>query len=78
MDEKALSTAIIELRKRKAHLDQVINMLETLETGKPRRGRPPKFLSQVMKVAEDATTKGSGAKKSKKGKKRRALKSPTG
>ncbi len=49
MDEKALSSAIIELRKQKAYLDQVILMLETIGTGKPRRGRPPKFLSQAMK-----------------------------
>jgi hypothetical protein len=49
MAEDRIMRAIVELRKELAHIDQVIRMLETLSTGKPRRGRPPKALAEAMR-----------------------------
>jgi hypothetical protein len=49
MAENRIMRAIAELRKELAHLNQVIRMLETLSTGKPRRGRPPKALAEAMR-----------------------------
>jgi hypothetical protein len=49
MAENRIMRAIVELRKELAQIDQVIRMLETLSTGKPRRGRPPKALAEVMR-----------------------------
>ena len=51
MAENRIMRAIVELRKELTHIDQVIRMLETLSTGKPRRGRPPKALAEVMRSA---------------------------
>jgi hypothetical protein len=49
MAENRIMRAIAELRKELAHLNQVIRMLETLSTGKPRRGRPPEALAEAMR-----------------------------
>jgi hypothetical protein len=51
MAENRIMRAIAELRKELTQIDQVIRMLETLSTGKPRRGRPPKALAEVMRSA---------------------------
>ena len=51
MPESPIHRAIVELRKELTRLDQVIQMLETLSNGKPRRGRPPKVLAEVMRAA---------------------------
>jgi hypothetical protein len=51
MAENRIVRAIAELRKELAHIDQVIRMLETLSNGKPRRGRPPKALAEMMRTA---------------------------
>jgi hypothetical protein len=57
MAEDRIMRAIVELRKELAHIDQVIRMLETLSTGKPRRGRPPKALAEVMRSVAAAARK---------------------
>ena len=54
MDRKVLDEAIAELRKQKAHLEQVIGMLELVGSGKRRRGRPPKLLSEALRAAQEA------------------------
>ena len=51
MAENRIMRAIVELRKELAHIDQVIRMLESLSAGRPRRGRPPKALAEVMRSA---------------------------
>ena len=51
MAQDRIRRAIVELRKELAQIDQVIRMLESLSTGKPRRGRPPKVLAEVMRSA---------------------------
>lgn len=51
MAENRIMRAIAELRKELTQIDQVIRMLETLSAGKPRRGRPPKALAEVMRSA---------------------------
>jgi hypothetical protein len=66
MDDKILRNAIAELRKQKAHLDRAIDMLEALETGAPRRGRPPKLLSEASRTAKPAGMKQAATKKSRK------------
>ena len=65
MDEKILRKAIAELRKQKAHLDQAIDMLEVLASGKPRRGRPPKLLSEDARAQREGVKK-AAAKMSRK------------
>jgi hypothetical protein len=52
-----IARAIVDLRKELAHIDQVIRILETLSTGKPRRGRPPKALAEVMRSAASTARK---------------------
>ena len=51
MAENRIMRAIAELRKELTQIDRVIRMLEALSTGKPRRGRPPKALAEVMRSA---------------------------
>jgi hypothetical protein len=69
MDTKTIDDAIAQLRKQKAHLEEVIDTLEMLGSGKRRRGRPPKFLSQALRAAEGARVNEAGAKKAQKAKK---------
>ena len=49
MPNSPIDRVIAELHKELARISQVICMLETLLAGKPRRGRPPKMLAEVMK-----------------------------
>ena len=63
MDTKTIDDAIAQLRKQKAHLEQVIDMLELFGSGKRRHGRPPKFLSEALRAAEGARVNKAGAKK---------------
>lgn len=65
MDQKLLDAAIQDLRKRKQQIDQVILMLETLGTGKPRRGRPPKLLAETLAAISAADSPKQAAKKRK-------------
>lgn len=44
MADEPIMRAIKELRTELSRLDQVIKSIELLVAGKPRRGRPPKFL----------------------------------
>ncbi len=74
MDTKTIDDALAQLRKRKADLEQVIDMLERFGSIKRRRGRPPKFLSQVLRAAESARANKPAAKKATVEKK--ALKTP--
>lgn len=54
MDRKVLDEAIAELRKQKAHLEQVIGILELAGRGKRPRGRPSKLLSEALRAAQEA------------------------
>lgn len=71
MDQKLLDAAIQDLRKRKQQIDQVILMLETLRTGKPRRGRPPKLLAEALAAISAADSPKQAAKKCKMARKKR-------
>ena len=53
MNTKAIDKAIAELKTQKAHLEQVIAMIEMIASGKRRRGRPPKFLSEALRAAKE-------------------------
>lgn len=46
MADEPIMRAIKELRTELSRLDQVIKSIELLVAGKPRRGRPPKFLRE--------------------------------
>ena len=65
MTIRPIENAIVELRRELAQIDQVIKMLETIATGKPRRGRPPKFISEVLKAAGAASDRPARKKKRK-------------
>lgn len=45
MATEPLLRAISELREELRRIDQVILMLQSLSGGRPRRGRPPKFMT---------------------------------
>ena len=47
MADEPIMRAIKELRTELSRLDQVIKSIELLVAGKPRRGRPPKFLQEA-------------------------------
>ena len=47
MSSDLIYQAIKELRQELTRLDQIIKSLEGVVSGKPRRGRPPKFLAEV-------------------------------
>ena len=47
MADEPIMRAIKELRTELSRLDQVIKSIELLVAGKPRRGRPPKFLREA-------------------------------
>ena len=64
MTDRPIENAIVELRRELAQIDQVIKMLETIAIGKPRRGRPPKFISEALKAAGAAS--GRPARKKRK------------
>jgi hypothetical protein len=66
MDQKLLDKTIQELRRRKHQIDQVILMLETLGTGKPRRGRPPKLLAETLAAIGEADSPKRAVKKREK------------
>ena len=66
MDQKLLDKAIQDLQKRKHQIDQVILMLETLGTGKPRRGRPPKLLTETLAAIGEADSPKRAVKKKRK------------
>ncbi len=50
MTDRPIENAIVELRKELTQIGQVIKMLETIAAGKPRRGRPPKFIAEALKT----------------------------
>ena len=54
MTDRPIENAIVELRKELTQIDQVIKLLEMLAVGKPRRGRPPKFIAEALKAAAKA------------------------
>ena len=70
MDRKLLDKAIQDLQRRKEQIDQVILMLETLQTGKPRRGRPPKLLAETLAAMEQSDKAKSTSKKRTKARKK--------
>ena len=51
MTDRPIENAIVELRRELAQIDQVIKLLEMISVGKPRRGRPPKFIAEALKAA---------------------------
>ncbi len=65
MTDRPIEKAIVELRRELAQIDQVIKMLETIATGKPRRGRPPKFISLALKTAGAASGRPTRKRKRK-------------
>ncbi|HYM10660.1 MAG TPA: hypothetical protein VEU62_08005 [Bryobacterales bacterium] len=48
MDVRRLEEFVKQLREEMRIIDRVIATLEQIATGRPRRGRPPKFLSDRM------------------------------
>ena len=46
-----LSKALAQLRRELVHLDAAIASLERLEARVPRRGRPPRLLAEIQKLA---------------------------
>ncbi len=60
MVQDPIYNAIQALRSDLARVDHAIRVIESLALGKPRRGRPPKFLAEM--VAE-ATPKKRGRPK---------------
>ena len=65
MTDRPIENAIVELRRELAQIDQVIKLLEMISVGKPRRGRPPKFIAEALKAA-GRTPEPAARKKKKK------------
>ena len=55
--DKPVYRAIQELRTQRDQIDQALRILEGLSIGKRRRGRPPKFLSELKKANNTPSTK---------------------
>ena len=51
MAEEPIHNAIRALRSDLARVDHAIRVIESLALGKPRRGRPPKFLAELQAKA---------------------------
>jgi len=66
MASKYLFDAIKQLRDEKDRLDQIIKNLEALASGTPRRGRPPKVLSNLEPKAAKKSAKKKARKKVRK------------
>ena len=56
-----LSKVLAELREELENLNAAILSLERLQQAGPRRGRPPKALSQMTKVARAGRTAEAGS-----------------
>lgn len=67
MFEDVLHKAIAQLRQERARIEYLIKVVEGLSEGKPRRGRPPKFI--LNEPAQQNTEKQKAAK-NKSGKKK--------
>ncbi len=52
MEEDPIYNAIQALRSDLARVDHAIQVIESLALGKPRRGRPPKFLAEMAAAAK--------------------------
>ena len=64
MAEEPIHSAIRALRGDLARVDHAIRVIESLALGKPRRGRPPKFLSE-LKAAKAPKKRGRPRKAAK-------------
>ncbi len=53
MGNKIIGSAINQLRQELKQIEQIIHLLETLASGKPRRGRPPKIVGELLKSMDD-------------------------
>ncbi len=51
MAEDSIYNALQGLRSDLARVDHAIQVIESLGLGKPRRGRPPKFLAEMAVAA---------------------------
>ena len=60
MADEPIMRAIKELRTELSRLDQVIKSIELLVAGKPRRGRPPKFLQEAGVDGASPKKRGTG------------------
>ena len=65
MNDQLIKQLIRELRHERDEIDYVIRTLETLSTGKRRRGRPPKLLSGLANLGEGSRV--AGLKSSRRG-----------
>jgi len=63
MADEPIMRAIKELRKELSRLDQVIKSIELLVAGKPRRGRPPKFLQEAKPTSTAPKKRGRPRRK---------------
>ena len=64
MGNKIIGSAINQLRQELKQIEQIIHLIETLASGKPRRGRPPKIVGELLKSLDDKTKKQTGTKDS--------------
>ncbi len=62
MGNKIIGSAINQLRQELKQIEQIIHLLETLASGKPRRGRPPKIVGELLKSMDDKAKKRTGTK----------------
>jgi hypothetical protein len=58
MAEDPIYNAIQALRSDLARVDHAIQVIESLALGKPRRGRPPKFLAEMAASATPKKKRG--------------------